>query len=432
MGHAEIRVIALGAGALALLLASGCGRSGDNQSSGNPQGSRQDAAVSVSPADGATQVAPELPIMIGTVYGALRSVEVRATSKNTPLEGVLSADRTKWRSKRPMAPGETYRVTVVAVGRSGKTTQLTSQFSTIKATQTFAADKILPNKDITGLTVGVGMPIMLTFDKPIADRLSVERNLSVQASRPVEGAWHWIDEKSVVYRPKHWWPAHTKVKLVAQLGGVRGGPGMYGAGDYVREFEIGRSQISHADTASHQMTVKRDGKVIRTVPLSAGNGDSWKHYTTNGIHLAMSREDVTTMTSPDAGPGSAGYYQLTVYDTVRISDTGEYVHGAPWSVGSQGNSNVSHGCINVSPENAKWFKEVTLIGDPIIVTGTPRQLDPGNGWGYWQESWPQWLRWSGMRSASPTEALSAVPVSEHTTGSPASEEHGKKGKTTTS
>ncbi|WP_248959429.1 L,D-transpeptidase [Sphaerisporangium perillae] len=371
--------------------------------------------MSVSPGNGATQVAPELPVMIGAVNGVLRSVTVHTKSRNTPIAGVLSADRTQWRSKRTMAPGETYQVTVVAAGPSGTTKQVSSEFSTLKATHSFAVDKILPNKEITGMTVGIGMPIMLTFDRPITDRVSVERNLMVQTSKPVEGAWHWFDDKSVSFRPKQWWPAHTKVKLIAQLAGVRGGPGTYGAQDYVREFEIGRAQISHADTVTHQMTVKRDGQVIRTIPLSAGQGGNWKHYTTNGVHLAMSREDVTTMTSPDAGPGSPGYYSLTVYDTVRISDSGEYVHGAPWSVGSQGNSNVSHGCINVSPSNAKWFKETTLIGDPIIVSGTPRQLDPGNGWGHWQETWPQWLRWSGLRSGFTTEALSVTPVTDHTT-----------------
>ncbi|GII60015.1 hypothetical protein Skr01_01000 [Sphaerisporangium krabiense] len=417
MGHVEIRVVALGAGALALTLASGCGSSGTDKD--RAAENRGDVAVSVSPADRAAQVAPELPVTVGAVNGALRSVSVQAVSRNTQVEGVLSADRTQWRSKRPMAPGETYRVTAEAVGRGGDTRKVTSEFTTIKASKVYAVDKLIPSKDSTGLTVGVGMPIILTFDQPIADRVSVERNLMVQASRPIEGAWHWFDEKTVSFRPRQWWPAHTKVKVIARLAGVRGGPGMYGGQDYVREFEIGRAQISHADTSSHQMTVRREGQVIRTVPLSAGRGGDMKYYTTNGIHLAMSREDVTTMTSPDAGPGSPGYYSMTVYDTVRISDTGEYVHGAPWSVGSQGNSNVSHGCINISPSNAKWFKETTLIGDPIIVSGSPRPLDPANGWGHWQETWPQWLRWSGLRSGFTTEAFTVgghegagVPVSE--------------------
>lgn len=408
MGHVEFRVIAVGTGALALLLAGGCGTSGTDKE-GGAAGGRSDVAVNVSPANGATQVPPELPVTVGIAGGVLRSVQVRPRNGEA-VSGLLSADHTRWRSRRTMTPGETYQVTVEAVTPKGEAKRLTTVFSTQRATQLFALDKILPSKDTTGLKVGVGMPIMLAFDKPIADRVAVERNLLVQSSKPVEGAWHWWDEKTLAFRPKTYWPAGTKVKLVAQLAGVHGGPGMYGARDYVREFEVGRARVSHADTTSHQMTVKQDGKVIRTIPLSAGQGGDWKYYTTNGIHLAMSREDVTTMTSPGIGPGSAGYYSLTVYDTVRISDTGEYVHGAPWSVGSQGNSNVSHGCINISPSNAQWFKDTTLIGDPIIVSGSPRTLDPTNGWGYWQESWPEWLRWSGLRSGFTTEALAVTPA----------------------
>ncbi|GII76046.1 hypothetical protein Sru01_10280 [Sphaerisporangium rufum] len=416
MGRIEIRVIALGTATLALLLpAAGCGGSGRPR---DGAADRPGVAVDVFPAPGAAQVAPELPVMVGVAGGVLRSVSVRSASHDVPLAGVYSADRTRWRSRRAMIPGETYRVTVAAVDPDGRIRNLSGEFTTIKAAQLFALDRILPNKEMTGLTVGVGMPIMLTFDRPIADRVSVERSLQVQASRPVEGAWHWLDEKSVAFRPRKYWPAHTQVRLVAQLAGVRGGPGSYGAQDYVRDFTVGRSQISHADTVSHHMTVKRNGRVIRTVPISAGEGGDWRHYTTSGVHLAMSREDVTTMTNPDAGPGSAGYYSLTVYDTVRISDTGEYIHGAPWSVGSQGNANVSHGCVNVSPENAKWFKETTLIGDPIIVSGTPRRLDPGNGWGYWQENWKQWLRWSGLRGAITTEPLAGRPPAEHRIAAP--------------
>jgi lipoprotein-anchoring transpeptidase ErfK/SrfK len=133
------------------------------------------------------------------------------------------------------------------------------------------------------------------------------------------------------------------------------------------------------------------------MPMSAGQGGAWKYYTTSGVHLAMSREPVTVMTSPGIGPGSAGYYQMTVYNTVRISNSGEYIHSAPWSVGSQGYSNVSHGCVNVSPDNAKWFIDNTLIGDPIIITGSPRKLEPTNGWGHWQEDWKEWLKWSSVK-----------------------------------
>lgn len=400
-------ISAYGAGALALLLAAACS-SAPKQQSAPP---RPEAATDVwiTPADGATGVRPDLPILVGAAHGTLSQVTVQAAGK--PVAGRLSADRTQWRSVRPMAPGRTYTVTAVVSGASGEK-RVTSRFTTVPAAQTFTISSLLPNKEITGETVGVGMPIMITFDRPITDRVSVERHLRVLASKPVEGAWHWLDDTTVHYRPKKFWPAHTKVRVEALLEGAPGGGDMYGDRDHVREFKIGRSQISTANVRTHHMTVKRNGRTIRVIPISAGKGGVRKYHTTNGVHLAMSRENVTIMTSPDAGPGDPGYYQMTVYDTVRISNSGEYVHGAPWSVGSQGRANVSHGCVNVSPANAKWFLKNTLIGDPVIVKGSPRELEPTNGWGQWQRSWPEWLKWSALRSGGITEALSGEKRTE--------------------
>ncbi len=351
-------------------------------------------AVMIFPSNGAANLPPELPIKIYASGAALGSVAVTAEGGKA-VEGVYSADRTMWRSVRPMMPGTHYTVTATA-----GSARSTSSFSTLKAAKTFEIDTLLPNKDYTGLTVGVGMPIMITFSTPVKDRVSIERNLVVQASKPVEGAWHWFDDKTIAYRPKKFWPARTKVRVTARMAGVRGDTGLYGGKDVVRDFTIGRSQITKGSINEHTMDVIRDGKVIRTIPFSAGKGGVWKYHTTSGIHLAMSREDVTVMTSPDAGPGQAGYYQQTVYDTVRISNSGEYVHGAPWSVGSQGNSNVSHGCVNISPSNAQWYKDETLIGDPIILTGSPRPLETTNGWGHWQPKWSEWLKWSRLRDAT--------------------------------
>jgi lipoprotein-anchoring transpeptidase ErfK/SrfK len=324
--------------------------------------------------------------------------------KSGSLPGELSSDGTRWRSTATARPGTSYTVTAVSVNAAGKPSQSTSRFSTVKGGKTFDIQTITPNRDDTGLTVGIGMPVMITFDKPVADRVSVERNLSIHSTKPVEGAWHWFDDSHVDFRPQKYWPSHTKVRVEARLAGVRGGPGMYGKRDVKLDFKIGRSQITRGTTDNHVLTVRRDGKKVRTMPMSAGQGGQWKFYTTSGIHLAMSREPVTVMTSPGIGPGSAGYYQLTVYNTVRISNSGEYVHSAPWSVGSQGSANVSHGCVNVSPENAAWFIENTLIGDPIIITGSPRKLEPTNGWGHWQENWKEWLKWSSLK-AGPTMAL---------------------------
>lgn len=359
-------------------------------------GGAQGPAVTFSPQDKAANIPTDQPVVVSARGGTLKSVRVDG-GKAGALKGVLSADGTNWRSTVTARPGASYTITAVSADATGKQTQTTSAFSTVKGNKTFDIQTITPNKDDTGLTVGVGMPIMIAFDKPIADRVSVERNLTVRSSRPVEGAWHWFDDSHVDFRPLEYWPAYTKVRLEAKLAGVRGGPGMYGKRDVRLDFKIGRSQITKGSTDEHVLYVRRDGKKIREMPMSAGQGGQWKFYTTSGIHLAMSREDATLMTSPGIGPGGAGYYSLMVYHTVRISNSGEYVHSAPWSVGSQGNSNVSHGCVNISPENAIWFVKNTLIGDPIIITGSPRKLEPTNGWGHWQENWKDWLKWSVLK-----------------------------------
>ncbi|MEO3803330.1 Ig-like domain-containing protein [Nonomuraea sp. B1E8] len=398
------------AGLLALALLTACSEGGTvGGAEGKPDGVAMAGAgvralsVTFSPADKAADVPTDQPVVVSARGGTLRSVRVEG-DKSGSLDGVLSGDRTRWRSTVTARPGVTYTVTALSVDAAGKQTQAKSTFKTVRSNKTFDIKTITPNKDYTGLTVGVGMPVMIEFDQPVADRVSVERNLIVRTSKPVEGAWHWFDDTHVDFRPRKYWPAHTKVRVEANLAGVRGGPGMYGKRDVRLNFKIGREQITKGSTNNHVLTVRRNGKKIRTMPMSAGQGGQWKYYTTSGIHLAMSREPVTIMTSPGIGPGSPGYYRLTVYNTVRISNSGEYVHSAPWSVGSQGHANVSHGCVNVSPANAAWFIKNTLIGDPIVITGSPRKLEPTNGWGHWQESWKQWLKWSSIKSG-PTVTL---------------------------
>ncbi len=394
------------AGLLALVLLTACstacstvGDRADTMALKAPE-----ASVTVLPLDKAAQVPTDQPVVVAVQGGTLRSVTVRG--KGGALRGTLSGDRTRWRSTGTASPGTTYTVTSVAANPEGKQTKRTTTFATAKAVTSFDVERITPNKYDTGLTVGVGMPVMITFDQPITDRVAVERNLTVRTSKPVEGAWHWFDDRHLDFRPKKYWPARTKVRVEARLAGVHAGKGMYGKRNLALDFKIGRSQITRGTTQGHGLTVRRDGKQIREMPMSAGQGGQWKYYTTSGIHLAMSREPVTIMTSPGIGPGSAGYYRLTVYNTVRISNSGEYVHSAPWSVGSQGYANVSHGCVNISPANAAWFIENTLIGDPIIITGSPRKLEPTNGWGHWQESWKEWLKWSSLKGG-PTLSFSS-------------------------
>ncbi|GAA3809366.1 hypothetical protein GCM10022226_32120 [Sphaerisporangium flaviroseum] len=246
-----------------------------------------------------------------------------------------------------------------------------------------------------GETVGIGMPIILTFTGPVRDRAAVERSLEVRARKPVPGAWHWVSDTEVVYRTKTDWPPRQQVAVTARLAGVRVAPRTYGTADRTVEFFVGRRQISLVDTLTHQMLVYRDGRLARRMAISAGNGATREYTTTSGVHLTMDKDDPVRMVSPGRREGDRDYYDLMIRHAVRISNSGEYIH-AKDNLWAQGRVNVSHGCVNARPDQAAWFFRSSLRGDPVIVTGTDRPLEWRNGWGYWQLPWGAWRKGSAL------------------------------------
>ncbi|TDC44542.1 hypothetical protein E1281_33565 [Actinomadura sp. KC345] len=387
------RAVAVLAGASMVAGAAACS-GGEEQDDG--------VRLSVSPGGGGTALRPDSPIAVKAQGGTIENVTVSAGDAR--VEGDLNAERTGWRSRWTLEPGETYTVDATALGEDGRTRTVRSRFTTAEVEKTNDVTFEGPRDKET---VGVGMPIVMQFERPVKDRAAVERALEVRADKSVQGAWHWFGDQEVVFRPKKYWPAHTNVAFKAHLSGVRTGGDVYGGQNYSLAFKVGDSQITTADEDSHKMVVKVNGEKARTIPLSMGKGGVEKYTTTNGVHVAMSKEDPTVMTSSWMGiaPGSPGGYSLTVYKSVRISDSGEYVHSAPWSVGSQGSANVSHGCINLSPSDAKWFFDRTQRGDPVVVTGTDRELEPDNGWGYWQADWKDWVKGSALKRPVTTAPL---------------------------
>ncbi|WP_433478287.1 Ig-like domain-containing protein [Spirillospora sp. CA-142024] len=355
--------------------------------------------LAVSPGGGGGKLRPDSPIAVEAQSGTIENVRVSANRGE--VEGDLNADRTRWRSRWTLEPGTTYTVDATALGKDGRTSTVRSAFSTAGVRKT---NKVMIEAPYNKETVGVGIPIIMRFARRVKDRAAVERALEVTADRTVEGAWRWFGDQEVVFRTKKYWPAHTKVSFKAHLAGVRTGTGVYGGKNYGVAFKIGDSHVSTAGEDSHKMVVKINGKKARTIPTSMGRGGSRMFTTTNGVHLAMDKQDPTVMTSGwmGCGPGCPGYYSLTVYKAVRISNSGEFVHSAPWSVGSQGSVNVSHGCINISPSNANWFYKMSLRGDPVRVTGSSRELEPENGWGYWQVKWNDWVKGSALKRSVTT------------------------------
>lgn len=379
------RIWPLAIGGAAMVLVAGCGGGGDaSVSSGKEQ------PVTITPANGTGTVRPDSPIEVKASGAKLQNVTVQGGG--TAVAGQMSDGGKRWRSGRALTPGAQYTVTVQA-RRDGKTITTTSSFKTVK-TETFSIADVTPG--LKGEKVGVGMPIMVKFSRAVTDKAAVERALKVTAQRPVEGAWRWMAPDQVIYRTKTYWPANQKVRFTAALAGVQGAKGVYGAKDADHTIQIGAAQITTGDISKHRMTVTRDGKKLRTVPFSAGNGQTREYTTTSGEHVLMEKGNPVKMISPGRQKGDPGYYETTVNYAVRFSNSGEYAHAAPWSVGSQGNANVSHGCLNLSPENAKWYYDVMQRGDVIKLTGSDRQVEYDNGWSFMQMPFDQWKKGSAL------------------------------------
>jgi lipoprotein-anchoring transpeptidase ErfK/SrfK len=394
--------------------AAGCSLGSDSDTMATGAGA---VSLAVSPVAGtgagAARPRPDSPVAVQARQGTIQNVTV--VTKGEPVHGSLNAERTQWRSRWALQPGTKYGLTATAVGEDGRTRTVNSEFVTAEAERTLGIVYEAPNdKEV----VGVGMPIVMRFEHEVTDRVAVERALEVRSSKPVQGAWHWFDGKTLAFRTKKYWPRNTDVTFNAHLAGVAGAKNTYGGKNTSLRFRVGDEQISTASEDKHRMIVRKNGKVVRKMDISMGKGGVRKYTTTNGIHLTMDKGNPVTMTSgwEGIGPGSPGYYSLSVRHAVRISNSGEYVHAAPWSVGSQGNSNVSHGCINASPSNARWFYNFTQRGDPYVVTGSKRDLEPDNGWGYWQMKWGDWVKGSALKQSLRVGPSGSVPVQQHSTG----------------
>jgi lipoprotein-anchoring transpeptidase ErfK/SrfK len=237
------------------------------------------------------------------------------------------------------------------------------------------------------------MPINVRFNRPVADnqRADVERRISISATPSVTGAWHWIRPNEAHWRPPTYWQAGTKVTVSINLDRLSLGGGLWGSDHHTSTFTIGDAHVSTANIATHKMTVTNNGQVVKVVPISAGRD---KYPTRGGPHIALEKSQVVTMDSQTVGiPRNSpdGYYEKVYWD-VRISNAGAFVHAAPWSVGSQGRTNVSHGCVNLSTADAEWFYGFTRRGDIVdVVNGTapPDINDPGMA--DWNVPWDTWL-----------------------------------------
>jgi lipoprotein-anchoring transpeptidase ErfK/SrfK len=349
------------------------------------------ANIAVVPAKGATSVQPDKPVTVTTTGGKLSAVTLK-DDDGDKVDGSFNTEKTQWTSTDLLKPGSSYTVTGSAEGTDGATVPISSTFKTLKATKSLKASVAPLNTS----TVGVAYPIQIYWNNPVKDRATVEKRLSVKTSVPVDGSWHWVNSKQVNYRPKNYWPAGTKVTVTIDTQGVNAGNNTWGTASRTIKFSIGRSVVSNINVKKHVMTVTINGKLARTIPITAGKDG---FTTRSGVKVIMEKYTTKRMDAATVGikPGDPNYYNIPdVKWAQRVTSSGEFIHGAPWSAGSQGSANVSHGCVGMSLKDAQWYFGATLIGDPVTVTGTSRTMEPGNGWTDWNTTWAKYKAGSAL------------------------------------
>ena len=376
-------MLAAAAAILCLSLAlAACGPSAAPPASPSPSPSTPTADISIKPGGGSQSAKPQKGITVRMRGGTLVTVSVKTSGE--AVKGALSSAATSWHSQWALNTDTSYTVTATALDAAGRTVTKTSTFHTLKPKTTFSA-RIFQGQ---GLTYGVGMPVMLQFSMPITNKKAVEQSLHLWASRRVVGAWYWDGSSTLYFRPRAYWPQHTKVRFVGHLDGVEGAPGVYGVHTLKQEFQIGESLIAVANTRAHHVRIYKDRHLWATWPISTGRPGK---DTPNGTYLTIEKQNPAHM----KGPG----YDIQVPWSVRFTWSGNYMHDASWSVGVQGYANVSHGCVNLSPEHAQTYYKLAVPGDPVTVTGSPKAGKWDDGWTVWFLSWRELLRGSALHRA---------------------------------
>jgi lipoprotein-anchoring transpeptidase ErfK/SrfK len=358
-----------------------------------PKPAQTPAVIVVTPANRAINVAPDAVVTVRVSSGTLRSVTL-VDDKGIAVRGQAGPGPI-WGTDVLLRPSAGYTLTIDATGPDGMATSTRSTFRTLTP-EVSASYSVMPS----GGVVGVGMPVILQFDSAVstkAQKAQVEKRVTV-TSVPVQmGSWGWLDDRQLMWRPRVFWIPGTKVTVSAPLHGVTTGDGKWITQDNGTRFTVGPSMVSSVNMKSHTMTVRRNGAVIRKFPVSTGRPGP-KTETRSGVKIIMERSSVVVMDSATIGipPGSPGYYKKTTHWNLRVTWTGEFIHSAPWSVGAQGSTNVSHGCTNMSPSAAQWMFNNSRMGDVVSYTGSSRAFQPEEGIGVWVYDFAGWKARSAL------------------------------------
>ena len=351
---------------------------------GTPFGDLLVPKLTSSVQDGAVGVSVESPVTVSAEDGVLGSVTM-VNGDGEAVLGALSENGLTWETAEPLGYNKQYTLTAQSLGLGGATSRQMT-FET-HSPENLTMPYVMPSD---GEVVGVGQPVAVRFDENIPNRLAAQQAITVKTNPPVDGAFYWLSNREVRWRPAEYWKPGTTVEVEVDSYGVDLGDGLFGQDNVSTRFTIGDEVITSVDDDTKTLTVRRNGEVIKSMPISMGKNST---PTNNGVYIVGDRRAEMVMDSSTYGvpANSPNGYRTEVDWATQISYSGIYVHAAPWSVGSQGYSNVSHGCINVSNSNGQWFYDNSKRGDIVEIVNSVGSTLPGtDGLGDWNVPWEQW------------------------------------------
>ncbi|MFI9504773.1 Ig-like domain-containing protein [Nocardia sp. NPDC052566] len=334
--------------------------------------------------DGAMGVSPGVPMVFKVEDGKFTNVTL-VNAQDKAVSGKLAADGRSWETTEVLGYGKAYKLRADAIGLGGASS-MTLNFTT-SSPDSQTKPYLLPGE---GEVVGIGQPVAVQFDENIPDRKAAQDAIKITTEPKVEGAFYWVNNREVRWRPEHFWAPGTKVTIDVNVYGRDLGNGLFGQDNIHSFFTIGDATIFTADDNTKQVTVEQNGQVVRTMPTSMGKNST---PTDNGIYIVSDRHEKIIMDSSTYGVAvnAPDGYKTPVDFATRISYSGIFFHSAPWSVGQQGYSNTSHGCLNLSPANAQWVFQNAKRGDITIVKNTVGgTLSGTDGLGDWNIPWQTW------------------------------------------
>jgi lipoprotein-anchoring transpeptidase ErfK/SrfK len=410
---------ATGVGAAGLTVLAACGREKAKWTSPGSDAARDSGKATVAitePAADAKDV-PAGTEIVFTAANATRTQVVLKDASGAEVAGAMHPDNAGWLPEKALRYGTSYTATVTAIDGDGRTTTANASFTTMaKPDKLVSFVSFLPDN----ATVGVGMPLIFKLSRSIkkADRIGVQRRLLVRTEPAQEGIWTWYTYTELHWRPREFWQAGTKISVNVRVGGLAVGDGYYGKQDSTLTCNVGPSLTMTVDDAATPkvMTVVKDGAPIKTIPVSLGRPGMPSSSGTTIVIERLAKTVFDTMSDPNPD----NRYRTDIEYAQRLTWGGEFIHAAPWSVADQGTRNVSHGCINMSTENARWLFDQTLVGSPVTIKGTPRRLQYGNGWTDWDKPWDEYVKGSAIAN-TPTAnpAPGTEPATSPNTGTSA-------------